>query len=271
MLAERVAERAENVLPTLIPVMAADQGHAEKIIRSARSEIARLALELRVLRRDVAVADAADRLPDGADLPAAAAELLAIALEQRVTTRRSELAADLERSRAEAARLVAAAQAEAVAVVAASRAEMLAVLLDRSAPRPLDPPALRVVRDTLPAPKPPATSHLAEADAGVSRRAELTGEAPPPARLAWSQQPVPPPVPTAPGLMSPPASPPAAPLIAEPEPAPQGPPTVCYTAADDTSRPASHGSFCARYLYVDVVLPLLAVLIVVVVLLAWVG
>lgn len=234
MLADSIAERTEDLFPTLSSTQVADQRNAERVLRSARAEIALLALELRVLCRDVAMAEAeADRRPEDPELPPGAGELLATALEQRVAARRSELVADAEQARAEAARLVTAAQDEAAAVVAAARDEMLAVLLDGSDPRFLNPPALRVVRDALPA---------------------LTSSAAPDAS---APQPAP--------------SSPAARQTLPPPPSLADPPTIGCTADDVATTAPPRMSFWARYLYVDVLLPLVAVLIVVVVLLAWVG
>lgn len=257
MLADRVDERTEEVFPALRPVLVAERFDAEQALGLARADLAMLALELRVLRRDLVVAEAASDLrPAEADLPEGAGKLLATALEQWVSRRRSELVVDVDRARAEAARLVTAAHGEAATVVTAAREEMLAVLLDGADPRLLDPPILRVVRGERPALE-PSTPVQREPKTAV------------------------PVVPAehAPETVAPVAAVQGAPEAAARATAPAGQPELPGPPAGRTwspqpSPPATalpRLSYWARYLYADVVLPLVAVLIVVVVLLAWVG
>lgn len=257
MLADRVDELTEDVFPTLSPVLVAGRCDAEQVLGLARADLAMLALELRVLRRDLVVAEAASDLrPAMADLPEGAGELLATALEQRVSRRRSELAVDVDRARTEAARLVTAAHREAAAVVTAAREEMLAVLLDGSDPRLLDPPILRVVREDRPALEPSTPVRHEPRTAAPVVPAE-----------------------PAPETVAPVAAVHQAPEAAARATAPAGQPELPGPPADRTSSPQPSPlataspplSLWARYLYADVILPLAAVLIVVVVLLAWVG
>lgn len=236
------------VLPSLDPVLVADHAIADELFRSSRAGLAMLALELRVALHEAATAEAAGTTELPVDpLVATEARLLArTSLDDHLVRRRAELAHEVERARVAAARGLSAAQAEATAVVDEARQELLLVLLDGVDQCPPRGPGLRFDTDPMPPgalleppagpvgePAPEIVAPPAPSDVGV------TGIAPVPAGFTIEREA--------------PAQPAPAIVVAAPLP------------ADDSA------SFWARYLYADVVLPLVAVLIVAVVLLAWVG
>lgn len=264
-------ELERRPLPHLSPVQVLDEEKAEDLVRAARAGLALLSLQLRSLPTP-APAGADERDPADAG---AAEVLLRTSLERTVDVRRIELRDELEQVRADAAAHVAAARHEAATIVADATDATLQVLLQGV--RPVSPGAnLRVVTDDHagrspvptvdeeePAPEPeervrgghPASGFggaalegsvtravsaaLAEVFAAGQAAVALHG-APTPASTSWTVDVAPPPVP---GPSSP-AEPAAAPATA---------------------------SRLRRFLYVDVVLPMIAVLIVLVILLAWVG
>jgi hypothetical protein len=137
------------------------EGRAEDQPRLARAEVARLTLELRAVTRKAEIVEQtrAGSEPHGdeaADVDIAGArELVASTLAQRLDARRSELAAELEDARAEAARLVESAHQRAEEYVARAHDVVLAALLHPDEPvEPLPPLPLEAVPDAHP-PTPP--------------------------------------------------------------------------------------------------------------------
>lgn len=182
---------------------------AEQQVRSARAEVARLGLELRVAQR-------AGTEPDdgfGATAEATPRDALSATLQTRIARRRAEQAAELQHARDAAAALVVAARTDAAVLVAAASAETAELLVGRAF----------VARPVV-----PSTWATVPSVAGAVPFG-MTG---------WTNGPT----------MARPAVVPSVP-VAEPE----------------------RRRFWSNVAYADVVLPLVAVLLVLVVLFAWVG
>lgn len=246
-----------GVLPDLTPLLVVDDKDVEELIRSARADLAKLSLELRALQREAATAREALTAGDAEpslDL-AGAQELLRTGVEARLARRRVERRAEIERAQREASRRIADAEAEASALVDAARAELLRALAGSSStphrePYPTDDSEWRPRTD----PVPPALP------------------SPPPAPPVMDEPQ--PPSPPRPVLDEAPASPP------DVDRAPPSPPLAVAEVtvfAAPSPRPAGrpgrgvHRNWWQGLLHLDVLLPLLAVLIVAVVLLAWVA
>ena len=303
MVDERGSEGTAGVIPALKPILVAADQDVDALIRTARANIARLSLELRVALKDATVAEGEGGDIDGANIGSdliAAREFLRSALEPRIEERRRELAAQVEKERAEAARRIEAAQIEAAALVDSARAELLAVLLKGTqsepvAPAPVAPAApispvvpaapanLRIVANRVfPADHPagsngnrsvaaangnglivtePAVESPAVGDHEPAAQAEDTAADPEPQTLE--------PQTLEPQTLEPQTLEPA---IAE-----------ALAAASQTDEPqmfmqelAAGGwtqgrAYWTKFLYLDVALPLIAVLVVTIVLLAWLG
>jgi hypothetical protein len=138
---------------TLSAAPQTDAGSQEEL-RQARFDVARLRLALRKLTHE---ADGVEAL-DGTTEPvvddavefdlAAARELLASSLSQRLDARRAELAADLEAARAEAARLVESAHRRAAEYVAGAHDDVFGAVFHPDQPLgPLPALPLEVVAD----------------------------------------------------------------------------------------------------------------------------
>jgi len=231
---------AEQVL---LPAAPRHSGGAQEELWRARAEVARLKLELRAVTRN---ADAVEQAEDtSAPLPeeaaefdlAGARELLASSLTHQLDTRRSELAAELDEARAEAAHLVESAHKRAEAYVAAAHDTVLAAAVHPEEPvGPLPPLPLEVVPD---APRPSASEVVTE-EPTVSMRPEgVTGIE----TMVAAMQ----------ALLTHAAVAPAT--------------TVAPVVAVRRARPPLR----TRLLHADVILPLIAVLAVLIVLIAWVG
>jgi hypothetical protein len=132
---------------------------AQDELRHARFDVARLTLELRKLTREADSIEALDGTTepfvDDVDFDLAAArELLASSLSQRLDARRAELAAELEAARGEAARLVESAHRRAAEYVAAAHDDVFGAVFHPDQPLgPLPSFPLAVVADT-PSPSP---------------------------------------------------------------------------------------------------------------------
>ena len=260
-------------LPELAPVLVAtDDAGIEQMLQAARADVARLSLELRVARRK---ADAAERSTAALEVPEptigdvdlqGARDLLQASLSERVAVRRAELAVELEQTRVESARVVASAQRQAEAYVATAQDDVLAALFHPGNPlRPLSPlPTIDI------APPMDGTPDESVEDADdIARRDEV---APPlavsvpaadgqattagVAAILAALQPFLVAQAAAPAAVTVPiATAPIATAVAPVAPLP-GPP-----------RPP----VWSRLLYADVLLPLIAVVVVLVILIAWVG
>lgn len=283
-------------LPRLTPVPVVAAGEVDELVRSARAGVAMLSLRLRTVLNDVAVAERGDPQVDLFH----ARELARSSLDQHVWGRRRELAEELEQARADAAFTVTAARTEAAELVAAATEETRQILLAGLSPLPPAPLGLRVVPDgpvSPVVPSHPSVRQLAES----AREARLAGASVEPEVAALLIAPLFEPEPereVAPHLdlrLDEPvqeasarsAAAPAAPMevavpvtqavyvdVDAPVPLPlgvseshaSGNGTAVGIATEQPAHPA-----LSRFLYVDVVLPMIAVLVVLVVLLAWVG
>lgn len=243
-------------LPLLAPIAVAGEAEVEELVRSARAGVAMLSLRLKAVLNDVAVLERAE---PQADLDAAA-ELARSSLERHITTRRHELADALDQARADAAFDVTAARTEAIEMVATATEETREVLLAAVGPVLAPPPNLHVVSDgpsgAAVASHPSVRNVVAPDRAGdeASHRAQPSPAAPIGPSTA---SPLSEPAPAVPARTT------TLPVVVEAAPAP-------IAGAAQAARDGS-GRAVSRYLYADVVLPMIAVLVVLVVLLAWVG
>ncbi len=255
------------MLPELTPLLVVDDADVEELMRTARADLAKLSLELRALQREATAAREA--LPADDDEPSldlvSAQELLRTGVEARLARRRVERRAEIERAEHEAARRIADAEAEASALVDAARAELLRALAGRSSmPRSVQGLAPRTPRPQPVEPEDefPAASRwepLAADDADWRSMTEVV-----------------------PSVAAPSAAPPAPPPPPAPPAVPQVPVTLAVVEDDrpqlrvkapvpQAGRPsgARRQHRWQGLLHIDVLLPLIAVLIVVVLLLAW--
>jgi hypothetical protein len=259
-------------LPVLTPVAVVAEADVDQLVRTARAGVAMLSLQLRTAVNDAAAAEVVD---EHVDL-SGAHDLARASLDRYVADRRRELAEELEQARADAAFTVTAARTEAAELVAAASEETRRLLLAGVTPLPVDgPPSLRVVPDggeTVVVPDEPSARELTAPMVETETAPPQVGAVPPAAEVA---------APLAAGvaLAATPAevsvlAPPALPVDVLPvvQPAPAGlaahVPAHAATGAA-VEQPARRG--LSRFRYRDVVLPMIAVLVVLVVLLAWVG
>lgn len=203
-----------------------------QLIRSDRASIARLSLELRAVRYTADLAEQSQEVIDpaigGFDL-AGGREWLKTALGERVNARRAELAADLDRARDEATRIVASAQRRADQYLGVAHDAVLLALHQPGEPLPALPPlppavvAVEIEPNPLDVIEPPAENTAADVGAIVAAlQPYLAGlTMPQPARAPVPRRPRPP--------------------------------------------------LKKRLLHIDVLLPLIAVIVVAIVLLAWAG
>lgn len=266
-----------------------DAQDVDHLLRTARADVARLALQMRAARQ--AVEPAAPGVP-APEEPAMTAADLGV----RPGSDPLGLAEDLARVRADALRLISSARAEVAQRVAASSDDVLGLLRGPTA----EPGAssLRVV-------VPPAAPTAAPLPVAVAApAADVPPVAPPedPAMTATEVVPVVPAEAGAPDAAAPVAAPVAsAPMVpaaiaaaraavtAVPEVAPTAPDplggVVVVVTVPSAGAPAGpiHGYAPApeapaepkrpapKVLYADVVLPILAVVVLLIILLAWVG
>ena len=240
----------------------------QDLLRSARADIARLSLQLRSIRRK---ADDAERRAgtaalgdEGADI-AAARRLLQAGLRDRLDARRRELADELDKARAEATTRAASACRRADAYVAAAHDSVLASVLSPDeglAPLPRLSPAIDL--DDLVGPDDagaPPTDDIGTGPApiaspeGAPDIATLPSPFAEQGAMAWA---------AATGL---PATPYPSPLL--PPAAGAGLPSGAQAPAQG-SRIAGPAPW-SRLLFADVLLPLIAAVVVLVILLAWAG
>jgi len=270
------AERAE-ALPTLSPVLVAGEGDVDELVRTARAGVAILSLRLRTAQQE---ADLAAREHPVWDL-AAARELVNASVGQRMQTRRVEMADELERARSEAARRVLSARAEAADLIASASEETLAVLLAGAARvEPSVAPNLRVVSEpelyVPPAPYVPparvAEPHPVAMPAPLAEPEPESPADPLPAAVAGQVR-----VAVAAAVrevvaevVPAPVAEPVSPGVPAPEPASQ-PTIVTPPSAPAAAATSEDRSGVARFLYLDVLLPMVAVLVLLIVLLAWIG
>ncbi|MGH9084404.1 MAG: hypothetical protein ACRDYW_03030 [Acidimicrobiales bacterium] len=277
MLAEALAPELDGELPrdvpALRPTLVVDVDEAEAMVRASRAQVAVLSLQVR---------DASEPLPAAPVESVGAAEvLLRSSLDQRLAARRLEISDELERTRTEAAALVASARTEAASIVSDATAETVQILLRGIRP----PTTLRVVTERLApavAPHPAGSTGVqleASPDDGPDRspdlptqgRSALEGSVTRAVSAALAEvfaagHPV---------GVSAGAGLPAA------EPASAGPTLTVARSSEPAGVPVQSGhgrltagqggSRVARVLYADVILPMVAVVIVLVILLAWVG
>ena len=212
-LALRTRHAAEQVLPALEPVALVPEAAASDLVRTARSDLAQLALELRTVQADADHAEAGvDH--DGHD---STDHLLQANIQERVQGRRRELQAELDRVRAEADAWLDAVRGQAATLLVSADPEPEAVLAPEPAPEP-EPEPLESASEVLAAP-------LAEAiEAAVFKavgQLQLAG------------------------------------------------PIAVAVDEDEDDGELDGGSFWQNVLYADVVLPLVAVAIVLLILVAW--
>ncbi len=260
-------------LPVLAARWFAPADVVEPQLRANRAELARLHLELRSALR---VADQAQAEPPKAEVGPVAATL-ASNLRQHTERRRRELDEELASARAEATSLLADARAEAEREVTTARDATLYALLGASAvPEPtLAPPALHLVADAPAAPLPepivaPAVSApVVGADVASSVLDPSSALAQQLAAAGVTTTGAVPII-VLPGAGAPPMAPAPAPA-----PAPLAAPTpeAPTSASPVTDAPPARDErpLWRRFLYLDVVLPAIAVLIVLIVLVAWMG
>jgi hypothetical protein len=282
-------------VPGLTRVVVSRGSEVEPLMRTASAAVKALAERLESALRDAA---AAERAVGDVSHEAAVEEEWNASLQvirQEVEERRSRLAADLDGARREAADRVAAARAEAVALVRAAGDELASSLAGEAAspsestlapplrpapatpadPAPVDAPPVDVPPVDVP---PAAASNAASAPptgvvlpagmppfvAVMIPAADGTGQpsyvlAPTVAAASW-------PVMSAPAAVAGPVAPiPSA-------SSPNGPahPAAPGQVLEPRPRPTARDGL-TRMLHVDVILPLIAVAIVIVVLLAWLG
>jgi hypothetical protein len=282
-------------VPGLTRVVVSRGSEVEPLMRTASAAVKVLAERLESALRDAA---AAERAVGDVSHEAAVEEEWNASLQvirQEVEERRSRLAADLDGARREAADRVAAARAEAVALVRAAGDELASSLAGEAAspsestlapplrpapatpadPAPVDAPPVDVPPVDVP---PAAASNAASAPptgvvlpagmppfvAVMIPAADGTGQpsyvlAPTVAAASW-------PVMSAPAAVAGPVAPiPSASY-------PNGPadPAAPGQVLEPRPRPTARDGL-TRMLHVDVILPLIAVAIVIVVLLAWLG
>ena len=248
-------------LSSLEPVEVARGEEVDQVVRSARAGIAILSLQLRSVQQAASVAE----VQEAEWSVDAVRQFLGSSLESRLARRRDEMARELERVRSEAARLVLATRATAAELVAQAGEETLAVLLAGSTPLPAVP-SLRIITERpYPMDEP-------------GRRPEVLAPGHPAVRSDPAFTAIPP------VERSVPDSPPVAAIhevavITLPETttaSPVVPPTVVPAPVVVAANPAlvseaPRPSRVSRFLYADVLLPMVAVLLLLVLLLAWVG
>jgi hypothetical protein len=277
-------------VPGLTRVVVSRGSEVEPLMRTASAAVKVLAERLESALRDAA---AAERAVGDVSHEAAVEEEWNASLQvirQEVEERRSRLAADLDGARREAADRVAAARAEAVALVRAAGDELASSLAGEAAspsestlapplrpapatpadPAPVDAPPVDVppaaasnaasappTGVVLPAGMPPFVAVMIPAADGTGQPSYVL--APTVAAASW-------PVMSAPAAVAGPVAPiPSASY-------PNGPadPAAPGQVLEPRPRPTARDGL-TRMLHVDVILPLIAVAIVIVVLLAWLG
>lgn len=258
------ADRTQVAAPSLTPIQVASGPEVEQQLRSARASLASLNLKVRAAARaaDLAEAEVPADLVDDETLRQAAALNLARQrqAEDELAARETELAADLQREQAEADGVVEAAQVQAVAIVAEPTQRLDALLRSLRAPNEAatalvtEAPTPVVIGPSAAAPA-PYLAYIVPSPDGSVQPALL--------RLPTYPQQQPPMMQVVPVQMI------AAPGWSQPAPA-WGPPAPGWGEAPVVQQPAPKTPFMKRLMHLDVLLPLLAVIIVLAVLAAWV-
>lgn len=247
--------------------MVAHARDLDALVRSARAGVANVRLQLRSVQADL---ERVEHTSGGGDR-AATRDLLGARLAEQLERRRRELADDLERARQEAALVIANAREEAAAIIAARQRATSALTTCKSAaagaPLRVEPPV-----EEPPVDDPPSEPHH-EVDAQPEPLEQLSG-------VEREQTPA-----DAPEAVAPPALPLAAPTtLAAAVPAPEYLAQVVQAAvtaslaslgatraAPGPNRVVARAPLRRRLLHLDVVLPLVAISVVLIVLLAWVS
>jgi len=211
----------------------------DHLIGRVKAELALLEDELRVAITDSDKAEAAAQSLDDS----AAYAFLVMTLAQRIAAERAELSKEVLEAQARATGRILAARAEGAALVASVHADGQDVVAP-AAPTVGVPPSPSAGHAPLPTVREPADQ--LEPHGGRVNGKDLE------ASQAHVRPAAPPPLPSA--------------LSAKPPPAP-GPPTVAPFPVATAGRRTG----IRRFLYVDTVLPLVAALIVLIVLIAWIG
>ncbi len=236
----------------LTPVENPTQDPKHLLLRNAQTEVARLSLELRVLQQDVEGAKRMGGFSHESENDAigiiADKELIRSTVDQLVSDKMGDMARAVVQARAHASERVASAQVEAALIIKTARDEALDDLLKRVRPLLSAPPVLSAPPDldltetvVVPIPEPetePVVIPLVE-----------------PTPLPAAEAPV--------------AEAPVADLII-----PVGdlvPKTSDLLPEAEPKKSPKKLAKSARFLYIDVILPLIAVLVVIILLLAWVG
>ena len=118
---EPVVDVTLAMLPVLEPAGVVSEADVDALISGARSDLARLALELRKARQEAADAERAD---DSAGL-SEARELILVSIEHHLAARRREMEDALEDARLAAAESIATAQAKAAELVSRANRDLL--------------------------------------------------------------------------------------------------------------------------------------------------
>ncbi|GEM_PF-2480107 len=262
------ADRTRVAPPSLTPIQVASGPEVEQQLRSARAGLASLNLKVRTATRaaDLAEAEVPADLVDDETLQQAAALDLARQrqAEDELAARQTELATDFQREQAEADAVVEAARVQAVAIVAEPTQRLDALLRSRRAPK--EAATALVTEAPTPVAIGPATATPAPYLAYIVPSPDGSVQ-PALLRLPTYPQQQPPMMQAVPVQMI------AAPGWGQPAAA-WGPPAPGWgeapVAAPVVQQPAPKTPFMKRLMHLDVLLPLLAVIIVLAVLAAWV-
>lgn len=262
-------EGADDVdaLPVLRAVRVARSEDVDQLVQGARAELAILALQLRTALQRAHAAEARPAGPDRTD----ARLLLEAGLDHTLAVRRRSFEDALTSARSDAALVVAAARGAAADLVAAANDELFELLLGGLGPAAPMPPSLRVVGASAPSEEtvPPSAADEHPRPVDARGRGERAGGAtqsvaahPAGGRVLAVERDV-----VVAGREG---------VAADSEPTVVAEPPMPAVAAVETAPLVADVApirppLLRRFLYVDVLLPMLAVLIVLAVLLAWVG
>ncbi len=242
-----------------------------RLLRSAQTEVARLSLELRVLQHDVEnakrMSGISDETSDDAIGIIADKELIRTTVDQLVSDKMADMARAVMQARAFASERVTRAQVEAALIIKTARHEALDDLLRRVGPQLSAPENLDLVETVVDPPVEPVTEPVVDPEPVVDL---LVAPVPEPV-VDPPVEPVTEPVvvPLVEPTTVPPTESPAATKIGSVvNLAPQT--SDLLPEAEPKKTPKKQSNW-TRFLYIDVVLPLIAVLVVIILLLAWVG
>ncbi len=294
-------------LPPLTPLLVAGEEEIDQVVRTARAGIAILSLQLRTVERSATLAEAQET---DWDLPEVQG-LLEATLGHQMETRRREMAEEVNEARREAVRLVVESRATAADLIAQAGAESLERLMaGTGVDRTSEAPSLRIISQpradpvgqevhdlTHPVAQPAREDTPAPAVSGIEPMVAAIPVVVSPDAPVMSTLVVPTPVVPTPVMpagvaiaaesvavetaragesVTAPVDVPTATqaaVIAGPSATISSPVVAVPAALADpavTQEPKSRSSL-SRFFYLDVLLPMVAVLILIVVLLAWVG